>query len=269
MQVTTGFADVSGARLYYEMAGAGHPLVLTHAGIADRRMWDDQFEVFARHYKVIRWDVRGYGKSTTPRVPYSGRGDLFGLMRVLDVERAHLVGLSMGGRISIDFALEYPQMVSALIPVASGLSGYQSPPNPIGDEIEAAIKQGDVARAVELELRRWVDGPNRTPDQVDPRVREKVRQMDTDAFAYSAEEGQYQPLDPPAIGRLGEIRVPTLIIVGDQDVPYIVDIAERLAAGIEGAKKTVISGAAHMVNMERPDEFNGIALEFLASVHRR
>ncbi len=182
MQVSTGVADVSRARLYYEVAGEGHPLVLTHAGIADRRMWDDQFEVFARHYKVIRWDVRRYGKSTMPRVPYSGRGDLFGLMRVLDVERAHL---------------------------------------------------------------------------------------DTDAFANSTEEGQYQPLDPPAIGRLGEIRVPTLVIVGDQDVPYIVDIAERLAAGIAAAKKTVISGAAHMVNMERPDEFNRIVLEFLAGVHPR
>lgn len=221
MQVSTGVADVSSARLYYEVAGEGHPLVLTHVGIADRRMWDDQFEVFARQYKVIRWDVRGYGKSTMPRVPYSGLG------------------------------------------------GYQSPPDPIRDEIEAAIKQGDVARAVELELRRWVDGPSRTPDQVKPRAREKVREMDTDAFANSSEEGQYQPLDPPAIGRLGEIRVPTLVIVGDQDVPYIVDIAERLAAGIAAAKKTVISGAAHMVNMERPDEFNRIVLEFLAGVHPR
>jgi 3-oxoadipate enol-lactonase len=263
---TTGFADVNGTRLYYEVAGAGHPLVLNHAGVADSRMWDLQFGVFSQHYKVIRWDSRGYGRSAMPSGPYSGRGDLYALLRYLRVEKAHVLGLSMGGLAAIDFALEHPDMVTALIPVASALGGYQPPASPIWTEVQAALKQGDIARAAELQVRRWVDGPNRRPDQVDPGVRDKVLQMTTNAYSSTTEQGNHLPLDPPAIGRLKEIKAPTLVMVGDQDEPYMSDIAERLATGIQGAKKLVISGVAHMLNMEQPDEFNRVVLDFLASV---
>ncbi len=113
-----GVASVNGARLYYEVAGGGFPLVLNHAGLANCRMWDDHIEVFAQHYRVIRWDFRGYGKSPMVPGPFSGRADLQGLLRALGVGRAHVLGLSLGGRIAIDFALEYPDMVAGLILVA-------------------------------------------------------------------------------------------------------------------------------------------------------
>ena len=123
-RVDTGVAEVSGAPLYYETAGVGHPLVLIHEGIADSRMFDDQFGAFAQHYRVIRYDVHGFGKSGIPAGPFSGHEALHDLLRVLGVERMYLLGMSLGGRIAIDFALTYPTMVDALILAAAGVGGY-------------------------------------------------------------------------------------------------------------------------------------------------
>jgi len=261
MRLTAGFADLPGARLYYEQSGEGHPLVLNHAGITDSRMWDDQVEEFARHYRVIRWDVRGYGGSSLPAGPFAAHEDLHGLLEHLGVESAHMVGLSMGGGIAIDFALRYPDRVVGLIPVASALSGYNTPPNPILSELREAVARGDAASAAELQAKRWVDGPHRAQGQVDARVREKVKEMCRGALG--AWQNTLRTLDPPALGRLGEIRARTLVIEGDQDVPYIGDIASRLVSEIPNARKAVIAGVAHMVNMERPREFNRLVLDFL------
>src|SRR6266851_3278425 len=117
-QPQTGFAELNGTRLYYEVAGEGHPLVLIHGGLVDRRLWDDQFDVFAQHYRVIRYDIRGFGNSDVPAGPYSNYEDLYGLLKFLGVEKAYIMGLSMGGGIDIDFTLAHPEMVAALIPVA-------------------------------------------------------------------------------------------------------------------------------------------------------
>jgi pimeloyl-ACP methyl ester carboxylesterase len=268
--VQSGTAEVQGARLYYEVAGRGHPLVLIHAGIADCRMWDDQFEVFARRFRVVRYDVRGFGRSDMPPGPFSHQADLAGLLGHLDLGRAYVLGVSMGGLIAIDFTIERPEMVAALIPVASALSGSKPSDGLLAQWAtveEVAEKDGDVPRAVELELRMWVDGPRRTPDQVDPAVRERVREMNTAVFMRALRpEGTPVPLDPPAIDRLGEIVVPTLIIVGDGDQPDIVATADLLAQGIAGARQVVMPGLAHVPNMERPAEFNSIVQEFLGSL---
>ncbi len=126
MQIDTGFADVNGIRLYYEIAGSGHPLVFIHGFTLDTRMWDDQFEVFAQHYRVLRYDARGFGKSTLPTSePYSPAEDLRALMKYLGIEHAHIIGLSMGGLIAVDFAVTYPESTDTLIPVDAALSGYQ------------------------------------------------------------------------------------------------------------------------------------------------
>jgi pimeloyl-ACP methyl ester carboxylesterase len=263
--IRSGFADLNGAQFYYEVAGAGHPLILLHEGIADSRMWDDQFHVFAKKYTVVRYDARGYGQTKMVAGPFSRHGDLLGLMDYLGIERAYLLGCSMGGATIIDFALEHPERVAALIPGCSGLGGYQftgeEPPQ--WTELEAAYKAKDFERAAELEVQIWVDGPHRTPDQVDARIRDRVRDMNTIALATPDDLGIEQKLDPPAIGRLSEIRAPTLVIYGDLDDPNIPAIADLLAKGIPGAKKVVIPGTAHVPNMERPDEFNSLVLNFL------
>ncbi len=265
--VATGYADVNGTRLYYEVAGEGHPLILLHAGIADRRMWDDQFTVFARHYRTVRYDLRGFGHSPMPPEPYSMRDDLRGLMDHLGITRAHIVAVSIGGGIAVDFALDYPDRVTALVLVASGLSGT-TPSEELQRHIaaiDAAEKREDVAAAVELELRLWVDDPRRSPEAVNPTVRERVREMDTAVFALP-QPGTSQRLQPPASERLGEIHAPTLVIYGDGDISDVTETAARLTNGIAGARQIVYPGAAHMVSMEEATAFNDAVLGFLAAV---
>ncbi len=268
-QSVTGFADVNGARLYYEVAGSGHPLVLVHAGIADSRMWDDQFDVFARRYKVIRYDMRGYGKTAIVDGPFSHRDDLHGLLKFFGIERTHLLGCSKGGATIIDFALEHPEMTAALILVASAPYGYAFSGDPPRqwDEAVAAFKQGNLARTSELEVQIWVDGPRRTPEQVNPAVRDRVRTMNLIALTNEAAGlGSEQPLEPVAAGRLAEIQALTLVVIGDLDDPNLVAAGHLMATTIASAQKVIISGTAHMPNMERPAEFNRDVLEFLSKL---
>ncbi len=269
-QRETGVADVNGAKLYYEVAGSGQPLVLIHAGIADRRMWDEQFEVFAQHYRVIRYDARGFGASDMPPVPFALQDDLYGLMKHQEIEKAYLLGCSIGGSTCLDFSLEHPEMVGALVLVGSGLSGHawSNENDSVFNEAEAAAAARDFERANELEMRIWVDGSNRAPEQVRPGVRERVAEMNMASLRRTdeQEQAQQQRLDPPAAGRLGEIAAPTLVIVGDRDVPDIQRIADVLEQGIPGARKVVMTNAAHVPNMEWPDEFNRIVLDFLGGL---
>ena len=126
IQPTRGFAEVNGAKLYYEVMGAGHPLVLLHEGIADSRMYDDQFNAFAQRYRVVRFDLRGFGQSDLPPgdEPVALYEDLYGLLALLGIKKTYVLGMSMGGAIALDFTLAHPVMVDALILVAPGVSGY-------------------------------------------------------------------------------------------------------------------------------------------------
>lgn len=262
-----GFAEVDGASLYYEVKGEGHPLLLLHAGVADSRMWDDQFSAFAQYYRVIRYDMRGFGRTVVSAAPFSHHDDVAHLLRSLGIEKAYVLGVSFGGYVAIDFTLACPDMVAALILSAPNVSGYE----PSSEEVlrfctaeDEAWARGDLVAATEVNLRMWVDGPNRTPDQVNPAVRERVREMQLHAFAMDIPEAvEKRSLTPPAITRLAEIQVPTLIIIGDQDVPEFLDISDWVAAGIGGAKRVVIPGAAHLPSMEKPELFNRIVLDFL------
>jgi 3-oxoadipate enol-lactonase len=268
----SGMAEVNGTKLYYEVAGEGHPLVLIHAGIADSRMWDDQFELFAQRYRVVRYDLRGYGKSEVPPGLYALRDDLYALLTFLGISKAYLIGVSMGGGLAVDFALEHPDMVASLIPVCAGLGGFEQSATETEiaywAEIVAAEKAGDSERVNEMEVHLWVDGLGRTPEQVNPTVRQRVREMNGLALARETEASQAQPqrLDPPAVGRLAEIHVPTLVIIGDQDMSGIQQTAGKLASDIPGARQVVIHDAAHVPSMEQPDEFNRVVLDFLGSL---
>lgn len=264
-QLETGFATVNGAKLYYEIAGAGRPLVLLHAGLTDGRMWDDQFHVFAQHYRVMRYDLRGYGKSDQPGESYSHSDDLHGLLQALGIQKAALMGVSLGGRTVIDFALQHPEMVEALILVAAGLSGYQWAESADLIEANGAANMGDVARAVDILTRVWVDGPNRTPEQVNARVRERVMALLTETLSRPRlrPEPKQVELDPPALKRLREIQAPTLIMVGDKDVLDILVIADLLQKHIEHAETLVIPDAAHMVTLEQPEQVNQAVQHFL------
>jgi 3-oxoadipate enol-lactonase len=168
MHRETGTAEVNGARIYYEVAGEGEPLVFVHAGIADSRMWEGQVAAFAERYKVIRYDLRGFGKTEMVEGPFSHHEDLRGLLDFLGLERTHLVGCSMGGGAVLDFALEYPERVGDLVLVGSAIGGFRpdfDPPKE-WDELVAADEAGDLERISELEVMMWVDGPARSPEDV-------------------------------------------------------------------------------------------------------
>jgi pimeloyl-ACP methyl ester carboxylesterase len=267
--VETGFVEINGAQLYYEIAGAGQPVVFVHAGIADRRMWNAQFAAFAARYHVLRYDHRGMGESSMPAGPFALREDLYALTRQLDLAPAVLIGCSMGGSAALDCAVEHPDVARALVLVGAGVSGNPLQPTEemkrLWAQVDELASKGDLDGANEIELRMWVDGVRRTPDQVAPAVRDLVREMNLASFTRDADHqrGQPQPLEPPAYGRLGEIHVPTLVIVGSDDQPLIVQTAGLLAAEIPGARKVVMERLAHVPNMEKPAEFNQIVFGFL------
>lgn len=254
----SGYAEINGGRLYWEAAGAGEPLVFVHGFTLDTRMWDDQWDVFADKYRVFRYDARGFGQSSLPEGPFSHQDDLHALMQQLGVDRFHLVGLSMGGAIALDYAVMYPQDLLSLVLVDSGTGG---PPSPHARGFaEIAKAQGlDAAKAAWL-----VDGLF-LPARRDPDV---TRRLEAIVETYSgwhwttASIEQITP-DPPASQRLHDVVAPTLVIVGELDVPRMQDNADVLSK-IPGSRKVVIADAGHMANMEKPAEVNAAILEFLA-----
>ena len=264
----SSIAEINGAQIAYDLAGEGPALVLIHAGICDRRMWDDQFAQFGRTHRVLRYDVRGFGASSFPPGPYANHEDLRALLDVLGIERATLVAVSMAGEIALKAALTYPQRISGLALSTTGAAADEptAAVRQLWTEADAAYEAGDLAGAVEIEARGWVDGPHRSPAEVDPVVRERVRVMNTALWkriAQVPDAGEEDEFVPPVRDRLGEIRVPTLLTVGDLDQPYILTSMERLVATIPQAETVTISGTAHLPSMERPGEFNRVVLEFL------
>jgi 3-oxoadipate enol-lactonase len=272
--LASGFVDVSGGKLYYETVGEGPALVLIHAGIADHTMWDAQVPDFSARFRVIRFDVRGFGRSQSQSVEFSHRQDLADLLKHLGVDKASVIGVSMGGQIATDFTLEHPELVSALIPVAAGLSGSEHQPGADAKsavearmfaEMEALWERKELQRLNELELEMWVDGPLQPADRVAAAVREKVGAMIAASNDRPDEGTTSQRLSPPAVGRLAEIKVPVLVVVGDLDANAVLADCDVLAKQIAGARKVIIPGTAHMLTMERPHEFNRIILDFLAA----
>jgi pimeloyl-ACP methyl ester carboxylesterase len=223
---------------------------------------------FSRGYRVIRHDMRGFGRSPMVAGPYSHHADLRALLDALGVERAAFVGCSMGGATVIDFALENPERVEALVLVGSAVGGFEFDEEPPEewDELVAADEAGDLERVSELEVRMWVDGPRRGPDAVDPGVRNLVREMNLIALENEALQlgEELEPLAPAAT-RLSQIRAHTLVLVGDEDRPRTLAAADLLERHLPNARKTVMPGTAHLPNMERPEEFDRLVLDFLKS----
>lgn len=262
----SGMAEVNGAKLYYEVAGEGQPFLLVHAGIANSQMWDGQFDVFARNYKVVRFDMRGYGRSAPVADDYQRHEDIRALLDYLGIESAILMGCSMGGGACMNFALEYPERADALIMVGSapiGFSYEEWAPSPIDEQMEAAFEKGDLERVGELAMQIFIDGRGRMSDQVDPVLRKKVYDMYMIALRNEGLQGRDVPLESPAIGRVGQLSLPVLVISGDLDEEYIVKATGFMKSSIAGAQTVVMPGTAHLPNMEFPVEFNAHVQAFL------
>jgi pimeloyl-ACP methyl ester carboxylesterase len=269
-EATTGRIEVAGGHLVYERAGEGAPIVWIHAAIADQRMWDREFELYAKGWTVVRYDVRGLGRSPPASAPYSDVEDLQALLQHLRISPATVVGCSNGGRIAIDFALEHPEMVSALLLVAPGLSGWTPSMDPEGQsvydqgaarsaKIAAAWSAGHINEALTLLRVYWAsaqEGAN--ADLVDRMMRENAVEIFTDASAQ-----HNVGIEPPAAERLGSIRVPALVLFGDRDEPTLEYIARRVALGIPHARLVSVPRADHLVNLSRPDALDAALRELL------
>jgi len=254
--------------LYVERAGEGSPVVLLHEGIGDSRMWEPQWAAYAERFHVVRFDMRGFGQSPPAVGSFSLSGDLVELLDALALGPAALIGMSLGGSVAMETTIARPDLVSRLVLVGSGLRGFEmNDETKAGwEEEEAALERGDDDEAVEVNLRMWVDGPSRSPDEVDPELRRKVGEMQRraiDIWREAGEEGNHEALVDDWGERLGEISVPTLILVGELDRPEMREISQRLDAEIPNSRRYTIAGAAHVPNMEQTEEFDRLVLEFL------
>jgi pimeloyl-ACP methyl ester carboxylesterase len=264
-QHTRGEAAINGTRLYYESAGTGSPVVLVSGGgTLDRRQWDDQFDVLAKRYHVIRYDIRGIGRSARPTGEFSHHEDLRALLEFLNIKRTVVCGVSFGAVIAIDFTLDHPNMVSGLVLGGAGLSSEKQTSVESVRTLSALAKNEGLERAIGM--------VTRMPSFVSPgnvSARRRIRQMYLDNRDVFAAEFPlvtlWQPTMPPASERLGEIKAPTLIVVGENDNPATVARSERLLSSITGAQKVLIARSGHMVNMDAPAEFNRVVLAFLSS----
>jgi 3-oxoadipate enol-lactonase len=268
--ISTGVAEVNGTQLYYEIAGEGHPLVFIQGrSLVDHRMWDDQFLAFAQQYKVVRYDVRGFGKSPDSTETYSQTEDLAALLRWLDIEHAYL--LDLGGSIAIDFVHDYPSSVDALILVSTEVSSYRSLTEAMEDlphvlerynPIIDALYLGDVSGAVELLLQTLT-----LPASVTEDINRRLRHMIIENLHLL-----FDPPLPPLMREevltsfrqwLTEITVPTLILVGERALSEFRLSALILEKCIQGARKCVLSDARFLLNIEQPEQFNRSVLDFL------
>ena len=249
--------------LHNEKTGQGDPVILIQGANLPMQMWDAQVRFLNAEFLVVRYDVRGFGGSG-PRdsVPYQSHTDLRALLDHLGIERAHLVGLSLGGRIAVDFALTYPERVQSLVLVDPGLSGYmwdeaamQEWTKPLVD----AISKGDALGAADLWLKSGFMAPAMENSELAPRLTQLAR-----ANARVFEHPDLEvPLSPPAVDRLSEIRSPTLLLLGERDVTDEHRIVERLHREVPNSERVVFPGVGHVPNLESPEEFNRVVSVFL------
>ena len=264
----SGRAPIDQARLYYEIAGEGEPFLMIHAGVADSRQWDGEFAHFANRYRVIRYDMRGYGKTEPVEGEFSHLQDVTTLLEHLHVNRPLIVmGCSMGGGLAMNLALTEPGRVRALIMVGSGPTGLELDVPALAKfaDAEKAFEAGDLDRLAEIETQIWFDVVGRTAAQVNQAMRRRVYEMDRNVLALESKGLGKRTPDIPgsAAGRLSEIHVPVLVIVGVHDTPYIQAAADYMVAKMPSARKVVIEDAAHLPNMDHPDEFQRVVTDFL------
>jgi pimeloyl-ACP methyl ester carboxylesterase len=269
--VTTGYVSIEGRKVYYEVKGQGPAIVLIHGFSLDARMWDFQFDAFAQSHRVVRYDISGYGRSTIPDTSISGVNELASLLKFLGIEKATVLGMSMGGGLAINFTLEHPEMVNALVTVGSVLGGFRMREPGPSTRLERIIS---ISKDLGLDEAKdtWMDDPLLTPVADTARIQEIIRRIVTEWSGIQFVKpsmANFLPVRPSAIRRLEQIHVPTLALVGDRDDPNMIAVADTLAARIPGARRVIVPGASHLLNLERPNEFNKIVLDFLTDVEKR
>jgi 3-oxoadipate enol-lactonase len=257
-----GMADINGTRLYYEIAGTGHAVVFMPGFTLDTHMWDDQFEYLAQQYQVIRYDMRGFGKSAVPTDKvYSHAEDLKALLDHLEIKPAYLVGQSMGGAVAIDFTLTYPEYVDALILIDTFLPGFEGSAE--GGARMGLIWEEAGRGGIPAAKLSWLTHPFFTPAQRRPAVTARLAKIveEYSGWHFVNNDNEHS-LDPPTAKRLREITIPTLAMVGQYDIPDFLNMTELIGQQVPRVRKIIVSNCGHMSNMEAPEEVNRAILQF-------
>ncbi len=245
--------------LHVETTGAGPVVVLVHAFHMDLRQWEEQLPALGG-YRVVRYDVRGHGRSEPPGEGNAAHEDLAAVLRDLRVERASIVGHSMGGQIAIDFALAHPGSVDRLVLVSPGVSGFNAPLGEWMKPIIEAVRAGQSRRASEL----WWESPFMAGVRARGAAGDPYRQiLMENAGIWTMPRRADATAQAPAIKRLSELKARTLVITGEQDEAPLRTLAQRIAAEAPAARLVDIKGVGHMAPMEQPTEFNRVLVDFL------
>jgi 3-oxoadipate enol-lactonase len=271
----TTWIDVPGARLAAEDEGdpANAAILLVHSAVVNRRSWDGVVpHLLDAGYRVIRYDMRGFGESTSEDVEFRGHEDALAVLDHFGVAHTAIVGNSMGAHFALDAVLAKPEQFAAYVWVGGGMSGYDKEPNAaemaLFEAEEAAEQASDWDGATEIDAQIWLDGVGQPATRADPAVRAAFKAMDRELLEPGRVYGNRKPADEPAAERLGSVRVPTLVVIGDLDTEGTRASAEKLAAEVPGARLIHLPDVAHMVGMERPDELGAMIVEFLAPLPR-
>lgn len=258
----SSYLTVPGGRIYFEEAGKGAPVVLIHGGFGDRRMWDAQFTALARDFRVMRYDHRGFGNSTAPDSAYSPVRDLLQLLAHLGIEKAHIIGNSVGGGVALDFAVLHPERVNKVVVVASGANGYPYSADDVANIVavfRTAEGQG-VDKAAEL----WLQNPMIAIASKHPRSADLVRRMVVDnRNIFRMQHWPEGKMKPSAYERLNELRMPVLFVLGENDTPVVQRASDASAARVRGAEVFRMAGADHLPQLTHPDVFTQRVTAFL------
>src|SRR5215469_7972150 len=254
------FLEVDGAKLYYEECGsAPQVVVLVHDGVLHYAAWDEVWPDFCKHFHTIRYDRRGYGRSPAAARGYYATDDLAAVLRHLKLKRAAIVGSSHGGEISINFTLDHPEMVEQLVLVGAVVGGMPYTKHFLerGDVLGKPLEKGDIEGAIAAATKdKYLIAPGN--DAAKKRMARILSASPNDLTRSELE----LPMKP-ALPRLGEIRIPTLLLVGDADIPDVHAHAGAIEAGIPRSRRVVISDVGHLMYLEKPAEFSRVVIEFL------
>jgi pimeloyl-ACP methyl ester carboxylesterase len=256
--------EINGSQMYYEMAGEGKSLCFIHGNTMDTRVWDEQFNFFSQYYQVLRYDLRGCGKSEEPTSRYSYDRDLKALLTYLSIEKTAVLGISVGGGIALNFALNYPEMVYALIPVDPFMTGYLWPQtSPLLKKLGAHVKNGNAQAARKI----WNDMPWFDNIKKRPTVYQKFSTIVNDNSGWLFEKGNVVDWgEIPISARLDEISIPTLVVIGEYDTDDNYEVGQILGSKIKNCRQLTVPDSGHMTMMENPDFFNEHVLEFMQAI---
>lgn len=270
----TGMVDVNGASLYYEMRGSGDAVLLIHGFTLDTRMWDDQFAELSKSYKVLRFDQRGHGKSSGVRgsdgtaIMFSQSEDVLGVLDAFQIDKAHIVGLSLGGCVAYEFALGHPDRVQTLTVIDSAWHYDANRMSEFQTRIVGYITTGGMD--LEAGLRAWMGDALFVPASKNAAVKAKLEEivmvghLAQGSGSFFANPLSATAPDPLAETHLSDLKMPTLVLVGALDDPEFVGHADFIAGEVSGSEKLVIDGSGHMSTMEKPDDVNQALKKFLA-----